>query len=348
MIPNKNMGNSRNRKRKKARTPPSKMVKKFKDGDEAEKECCQNPGPSKTKIGDTGRIFGENTGDDGSANEGIIFMDLAVLFGIFDDVLKCPDCSNNITSHIDLKKKHGFAHYIVLQCVECEWKYCFFTSQKQGPSYEMNVRAVLAFREIGRGHKAMVTFTKVMNMPPPPTSRNFTKIQNKKLLPIVKTLANDSMVSNASNVKANCGSDDGECGISLDGTWQRRGHVSHNGVVTAISLATKKCLDVEILSDKCQACQKWQNRKGDPKYEEWNANHRCKINHTGSANSMEMVGAKRIFERSYVTRGLRYTKMLGDGDSSTYNSIVESKPYGDDHIPNKLECIGHVQKRVGS
>jgi hypothetical protein len=35
--------------------------------------------------------------------------------------------------------------------------------------------------------------------------------------------------------------------------------VSHNGVVTAISLDTKKCLNVEILLDKCQACQlKWQ------------------------------------------------------------------------------------------
>ena len=32
----------------------------------------------------------------------------------------------------------------------------------------------------------------------------------------------------------------------------------------------------------------------------------------------------------------------------THNSVVESKPYGDDCIPRKLECIGHVQKRVGS
>ena len=36
------------------------------------------------------------------------------------------------------------------------------------------------------------------------------------------------------------------------------GHTSHNGVVTAISLDTKKCLDAEIMSDKCKACQKWQ------------------------------------------------------------------------------------------
>jgi hypothetical protein len=31
-----------------------------------------------------------------------------------------------------------------------------------------------------------------------------------------------------------------ECEISIDGTWQKRGHASHNGVVTAISLDTKK------------------------------------------------------------------------------------------------------------
>jgi hypothetical protein len=30
------------------------------------------------------------------------------------------------------------------------------------------------------------------------------------------------------------------------------------------------------------------------------------------------------------------------------NNIVESQPYGQDCIPKKLECIGHVQKRVGS
>ena len=40
--------------------------------------------------------------------------------------------------------------------------------------------------------------------------------------------------------------------------------------------------------------------------------------------------------------------MLGDGDSSTYNTIVERKPYGEECIRNKLECIGYIQKRVGS
>ena len=63
---------------------------------------------------------------------------------------------------------------------------------------------------------------------------------------------------------------------------------------------------------------------------------------------METVGALRIFERSLATRGLKYKDMVGDGDSTTCNTIVENKPYGEKCIPNKLECIGHVQEKVGS
>ena len=85
--------------------------------------------------------------------------------------------------------------------MECEWKHCFNTSKKQGRSHEVNVRAVLAFREIGRAHSVMTTFSKVMNMPAPPACRIVTKIQNERLLPTVKQLANDSMVDSAFKVK---------------------------------------------------------------------------------------------------------------------------------------------------
>ena len=339
------MGNLQNRKRKRVRKPPSKMAKKFKHGDEPrDKEA----GPSGAKIGAHTANFGVNSENIDTIREGTVFMGLSILFGVFNKILKCPDCGDEMKSHVDMRKKHGYAHYISLHCVAYDWKYCFNTSKKQGQSYEINVRAVLAFREIGKGHSAMTTFSKVLNMPTPPRRANFTKIQNKKLLPVVKQCASDSMVNNAMHVKEIIENDAGECGISIDGTWQKRGYSSHNGVVMAISLDTKKCLDVEVLSDKCQQCLKWSKKQNDPKYEEWKANHQCKINHTGSSGSMETAGALTIFERSCATKGLKYKDMLGDSDSSTYSAILESKPYGEDCIPSKLECIGHVQKRVGS
>ena len=42
-----------------------------------------------------------------------------------------------------------------------------------------------------------------------------------------------------------------------------------------------------------------------------------------------------------------YTEYLGDDDTKSYHDVVSSKPYDD--IPvMKLECIGHIQKRVGA
>ncbi|GFT75853.1 uncharacterized protein TNCV_851531 [Trichonephila clavipes] len=38
----------------------------------------------------------------------------------------------------------------------------------------------------------------------------------------------------------------------------------------------------------------------------------------------------------------------GDGDSKAFTSIVENKVYGDHCSVEKLECIGHIMKRMGT
>ena len=63
------------------------------------------------------------------------------------------------------------------------------------------------------------------------------------------------------------------------------------------------------------------------------------------APGMEPEGAKRIFQRSIDDKNLRYTKFLGDGDGKGFSSI---KDIYDGATVEKLECIGHYQKRVGT
>ena len=60
---------------------------------------------------------------------------------------------------------------------------------------------------------------------------------------------------------------------------------------------------------------------------------------------MEVVGAKRVFERSIEKHNLRYTKYLGDGDSKSFTSVKFTYPGIE---VQKLECVGHIQKRVGT
>ena len=62
---------------------------------------------------------------------------------------------------------------------------------------------------------------------------------------------------------------------------------------------------------------------------------------------MEPEGADRIFQRSVEKHNLRYTEFYGDGDSKSFTRV--KGVYEDDGIEmEKKECIGHVQKRVGT
>lgn len=47
-------------------------------------------------------------------------------------------------------------------------------------------------------------------------------------------------------------------------------------------------------------------------------------------------------------RGVRYLQYLGDGDSKGFGAVESLDIYGDDAPITKLECMGHVQKRMGS
>ena len=68
--------------------------------------------------------------------------------------------------------------------------------------------------------------------------------------------------------------------VSLDGTWQKKGYSFKNGVVTAISASTGKCLDYDVMSKSCKGCQTWSKRQVDSNCNEWKINHNCHINHT--------------------------------------------------------------------
>ncbi|GFV13314.1 uncharacterized protein TNCV_3656341 [Trichonephila clavipes] len=135
-----------------------------------------------------------------------------------------------------------------------------------------------------------------------------------------------------------------ECGISVDGTWQRRGYSSFNRCVAALSVDTGKVVDIEIMSSYCPTCRMISKMPRSIESETFAADHVCHSNFQGSALKREAVGATRIFQRSIVKRGLKYAHYYGDGDSKGFISVKDT--YGKDSV-TIYECIGHVQKRVG-
>ena len=90
--------------------------------------------------------------------------------------------------------------------------------------------------------------------------------------------------------------------VSVDGSRQRRGFSSSNGVVTAISMDTGKILYCEPMSQSCKACSlKLKLKESNPNtFETWKSSHVCNLNYRGSAPGMEVIGAQRMFSRSIL------------------------------------------------
>lgn len=180
-----------------------------------------------------------------------------------------------------------------------------------------------------------------MDLPSPPQK---FEPYNKILREAVQDCAEESMKRATEDaVNENSYSTD-ECKIDLavclDGSWQRRGNTSLNGFVSVTSFDSGKVLDVAVLSKYCQVCTVSKNKMNTPE-------HECTQNFTGSSGAMEVAGALKVFENSKC-RGVRYVKYLGDGDCNGFKKVSESKPYGDDIKIEKLECVGHVRKRMGT
>lgn len=291
---------------------------------------------------------------------GFRLIDMTVLAENIVKSCKCKKCGASVTLCEDISQdNNGLAVKLLFACdnVLCTMNNSFMTSKKietgnRGNSpYEVNRRAVLAFREIGSGYADMETFCMVMNIPKPMNKKTYDN-HIEQLADACESVAQSSMNEVAKSIRTNAGTRDdviADGAVSVDGTWQKRiGHNSLNGIVTAIDVHSGKVLDYEILTSKCKQCQYWRKHEEDPGYEEWVATHgsKCKANHTKSAPAMEPVGAVNIFARSVKLRKLRYTTYVGDGDSSSFANVVSSKPYKK-HSITKKECVGHIQKRCG-
>lgn len=268
---------------------------------------------------------------------GFVFMDIELLSQAIKSFVQCKYCLsvNCISVFENVKSRKALASKLSIICEKCEEQHSFYTSKQIDSGYEINTRFIYGMRCIGKGQAASKTLCAILNTPSPPTTFNKT---NKFLLGAIETVSQKCMRDAAAEtIAGNAGSN--EISVAIDGSWQKRGFSSLHGVVTAISVHTGKVLDIECLTKYCMTCKK----SGDSKKHE-----NCDINYEGSSGGMESEGAVKIFQRSVSSRGVKYIEYLGDGDSKGYNRVVAAKPYGENIDIVKLECVGHVHKRMGS
>ena len=147
---------------------------------------------------------------------------------------------------------------------------------------------------IGNGYNGMKRFLVLMKHPPPMTGKKYRKLS---------TVFQHSVKHNVVDT-----------GVSVDGTWQKRGITYLNGAVAAISIETCRVLDVEVMTRYCQGCINIANfRENREMYEHLKKDHECISNHEGSAGKMEVTGVERIFPRSIETQTLLHGLLWGWG-----------------------------------
>jgi len=290
------------------------------------------------------------------------FVQKDVLQYFFDKVL-CYSChSNSVRFDIVRDKSCGFAVKGHLKCTSCgivifEEYLCkrVYDSKANRAPFELNMLAAVAFRGIGCGYSAMEDWCGNMNIVHCQNSsayqkncerlrvasqETFEKVRDESVEKIFKEYEKLGVLPDDNGVL--------DIAVSFDGSWQKRGHSSHNGIGSVIDLLTGLPIDFHVLSNFCHKCRYFESI--DDVSDIWKERHleNCPKNFEGTANAMEVECAKVLWRRSEANFKLRYSTMLTDGDSKSFDAISEENIYGVDRHIVKEECINHISKRMGT
>lgn len=119
--------------------------------------------------------------------------------------------------------------------------------------------------------------------------------------------------------------------VGYDGFWTTRGHRSKHGFGSVIDILTRFGLVFAIVFKFCQPFALFGTNDLDEdsvEFSIWYVGHvsDCPIYHSGSSGAIEASAAEIIWKRS-VTYGYRFTTILSDGDSLTFNHRLDLDIY---------------------
>jgi hypothetical protein len=285
-----------------------------------------------------------------------IIFDVQCLIDCLQTAAVCRICK---TGALDIEhiRSWGWGKCLRWVCVECGYRHETFSNAVRP---EINEDLVIAMRAIGKGQSGAVKFSSFMGLSKPIGRESYAKHVNTVANTIKETCK--QQLNNAANESRMIGGRPDtpatpnttlitDIAITIDGSWLTRGFASRHGVVCAMSLESGKIVDCHHLSSVCRECEKWTGKdQTSMEYMTWWLDHEldCTMNHEGSAASMECAGALVLYRRSISRYNLRYNPYVGDGDSKSYSTVNNSQPYGAAVQIVKEECVGHIQKRMGT
>ncbi|KAF5307214.1 hypothetical protein FQR65_LT00730 [Abscondita terminalis] len=125
--------------------------------------------------------------------------------------------------------------------------------------------------------------------------------------------------------------------VVADGCWSKRSYKSNysalSGVAAIVGNHFGEVLYFGVKNKYCKVCIRPDNLKSKT--------HVCFKNYTGPSTGMEAAILVEGFKESEKMYGVKYAKLIADGDSSTYKKILESRPYNNISV-EKIVCRNHI------
>lgn len=215
--------------------------------------------------------------------EGNLIFAASQLLNSIAGLIHCPSKSCN--GRLELEESDSPRGWAVLyrwSCGECGFEKPFSNSTHLNQQPQLNIQLATALRSTGQNQFQFANFCTIMSLHQPPD--RLIDLE-RKILPVMEEVAEKSMNRWTQKEVESTGSSD--LLVSVDGTWQKRGFSSRNGISVIASPVTGKILDCEAKTNYCGKCHGDQARRGDPDDPEAVT---CDCNHRGSAGAMESQG----------------------------------------------------------
>ena len=284
--------------------------------------------------------------------QGSRIMDIGNLSTVVQEItMHSAECGGKCS--VDGEVMHsGLAAVLKLTCNKCSKDFRLQTSNKvgtmDGKRWKVNVAAVLGQISTGGGTSALNSMLSVMGVPGMPKAMF---ISTERLLEknLHESLAQKMSEAGVAEETLAIQRGDFHHGIPAitvvaDGGWSKRSHRhsynARSGVAVIFGQETKQLLFLAVRNKYCSVCTIAENKGQQPRP------HVCYRNWSGSSGAMESNMIAEGFNQSEATHGVRYMRLVGDGDSSVMSTVRQNVPYGP--FVEKIECANHACKSYRS
>ncbi|XP_063891672.1 uncharacterized protein LOC126056108 [Helicoverpa armigera] len=236
------------------------------------------------------------------------------------------------------EKRSGLHSTFSIKCKMCGAEFTLESSKKTENKMDVNEEIVAGIMTIGAGVTQLNTVLCHVNMPP--MSVRLYQAKHDIISRWWKKAA-QLMIEAGKEEKDNAlaiGSvnTDGLAMIPVSGDacWSKRSYGTNysasSGVGAIVGMHSKKVLYYGVKNKFCNICARAENKGALPR------KHACFKNFQGPSTAIEAVVITEGFKKSIGMHGLIYHQFIADGDSSTYASIRNARPY-DNITVGKIE-----------